>query len=58
MTLETVYCAICREQIALDSDHVEIAAEHVHTGDRNTQDDFMFHIDCWMSISDGWMAPA
>lgn len=54
---ESVYCAVCRNHVPPDLDHVEIAAETIYMDDRNTTDDYYFHLDCWRSIAGGWMEP-
>jgi hypothetical protein len=56
--MEDVYCAVCRNRLPLDGDHVEIDAEIVYPRDRNGMDDYVMHTDCWRSISEGWMEPA
>jgi len=56
--MESVYCAVCREQVALDSDHVEIDAEIKRINDRNDRDDYALHTDCWLELSEEWMKPA
>lgn len=58
MTLETVYCAICGNPCGLDSDHVEVDAEHVKMTDRNSVKEFVFHPECWQRLSKGWIEPA
>lgn len=58
MTVESVHCAICGSWVALDQDHVEIEAEHVHIEDRNDRDEFVLHLGCWQRLSEGWMQPA
>jgi hypothetical protein len=55
--METVYCAICRQDVPLDKDHVKIDAEFERMDDRNGRDDYTVHVGCWRSISDGWMKP-
>jgi hypothetical protein len=57
-TMETAHCAICRQKVSLDEDHVEINAELVRTRGRNEVDDYVAHQQCWRSMSDGWMDPA
>jgi hypothetical protein len=56
--METVCCAVCRQTVPLDSDHVEITAEITRIRDRDDRDDYVLHTECWHSISDGWMTPA
>lgn len=55
MAAETAYCAICHESVPLDGDHVEVDAETVYVGDRNTLEDYVLHPDCWNSVTQGWM---
>lgn len=55
---ETLYCAICGERTAPDVDHVRITAEHVLMDDRNREEMFVFHPECWQRLSEGWADPA
>ncbi len=52
------YCEICGESVPMDLDHVGIAAEYVHTDDRNAQDDYLVHIECWNHHTVEWIDPA
>jgi len=56
--METVYCAVCEEQLGLDSDHVVIDAEIKRINDRNDRDDYAMHTDCWRDLSAEWVNPA
>lgn len=56
--METVYCAVCEEQIGLDSDHVDIQAELKRVNDRDGFDHYTMHPDCWQELSTEWMEPA
>jgi hypothetical protein len=51
------YCAVCANRVAPDLDHVEIAAETIYMDDRNDQDEYYFHLDCWTHVSGGWEEP-
>lgn len=53
-----VYCAVCHDRFETDRDHVQVVAETVRTHDRNEDDMFVFHTDCWSAVSGGWMEPA
>jgi hypothetical protein len=57
MTIETLYCAICGNRTAPDTDHVEIDAESVRMKDRNDVDEYVMHSECWRRLSEGWMDP-
>lgn len=55
--MTTVYCAICGQRFETDDDHVEITAQTVWIDDRDEQDEFVFHVECWDRLSDGWARP-
>lgn len=57
MTVETLYCAICGERTAPDSDHVELDVETVLMKDRNRLDDWVLHIECYRDLTDEWNDP-
>jgi len=56
--METVYCAVCHEQLGLDSDHVAIDAEIKRINDRNDREDYAMHTECWRELSAEWVNPA
>lgn len=56
--MTTIYCAICGRRFESDNDHVRVDAEHIRMGDRNDQEVFVFHPECWRRLSEGWMDPA
>ena len=58
MTVETLYCAVCGERTAPDVDHIEIEAEHVLVKDRNRQDSWVLHPECYEELVEEWMRPA
>lgn len=50
------YCGICREYVAMDQRHVEVDAETL--GEDVPEEEFyVFHLDCWDSLSAGWGRP-
>lgn len=42
--MTTVYCTICGQKFETDDDHVEVSAETVWIGDRNSAEEFVFHV--------------
>jgi len=54
----TIYCAVCRRRFEPDVDHVRVDAEHVRINDRNDEETYAFHPDCWRSLTGEWMDPA
>lgn len=56
--MTTVHCAICGDHVPMDQDNVRVEAEHIHTVDRNEQDDYVLHTTCWNQLTDGWVNPA
>lgn len=58
MTVESVYCALCEERVALDDDHIRIEAEHLPRTEFANVDEFAAHPECWSELTDDWMAPA
>jgi hypothetical protein len=57
MTIETLICAKCGGRTAPDSDHIEIEAEHVLMKDRNRQDSWVLHQDCYHELTADWQKP-
>jgi hypothetical protein len=57
MTVETLYCAVCGQRTAPDTDHVELDAEAVRMNDRNGRDEYVLHVECWQRLSEGWAEP-
>ena len=55
---ETLYCAVCGETTPADLNHVQIEAEKIRMQDRNTQDTFIMHPDCYRELSEDWTEPA
>ena len=58
MTLETLVCAGCDGPVPLDGDHIYIRAEHHHIDDRDYEQQYAFHQECWSELADGWPSPA
>jgi hypothetical protein len=50
-------CAICGDPVPADSDHVEVTGEIVRMQDVNSNDEYLLHTGCWLSVSDGWYEP-
>lgn len=51
------YCAICRRTVDMASRHVEIGAKTVGE-DARKEEAYLFHLDCWTSLTEGWGQPA
>jgi len=56
--MTTLYCAICGNRFEPDDDHVKVDAELRRVDDRNEEEGFVFHPDCWAHLSEGWVEPA
>lgn len=56
--MTTLYCGICGGRTAPDVDHVKINAELVHMNDRNEQEMYVLHPECYRRLTEGWMDPA
>ncbi len=56
--MTTVFCAECGKGFEPDIDHVRVDAETFRIADRNDEDFYMFHVDCWRNISGEWSDPA
>jgi len=57
MTVETLICAVCGERTAPDVDHIKIEAEHVLMDDRNRQDIWALHPECYRELTEDWNEP-
>lgn len=56
--MTTLYCAICGNRFEADQDHVKIDAEHVRVNDKNDQEMYVLHPECYRRLTGGWMEPA
>lgn len=57
--MTTLYCAICGERFEPDDRHVQVEGEfRPPESSRPRVDEFVFHPDCWMNLTGGWMDPA
>lgn len=56
--MTTLHCAICGNRFEPDDDHVKTEAEHRRVDDRNEQETYVFHPECWARLSEGWVKPA
>jgi hypothetical protein len=50
-------CAVCGHDVAPDTDHVRLEAEHVHVEDRNDVDEFYLHPRCARAVTGSWYDP-
>jgi 5-methylcytosine-specific restriction endonuclease McrA len=55
--VETLLCAVCGERTAPDVDHVKIAAEHVRLDDRNREELWALHPECYRELVEDWTEP-
>jgi hypothetical protein len=55
--VETLICAVCGERTAPDVDHIKIEAEHVLMDDRNRQDTWALHPECYRKLTAEWHEP-
>jgi hypothetical protein len=51
-------CAHCGTRLGPDDEHTKVDAEHVDPTGRNSQDEFVFHPECWERVAYGWVKPA
>lgn len=56
--VESVTCAICREPVPLDGDHVRVEGEHLPRREWANLDEYVAHADCWADLTDDWVEPA
>lgn len=55
--MTTLSCAGCGGRFDPDDDHVRVEAEMVGTDDRNDQEEYVLHIDCWDELTVDWIDP-
>lgn len=55
--VETLICAVCGDRTAPDVDHIKIEAEHVLMDDRNRQDTWALHPECYRKLTAEWHEP-
>ena len=56
--MTTIHCAICGARFEGDIDHIRVEATHRRTSDRDSVEEYAFHVGCWDRLSEGWMEPA
>jgi hypothetical protein len=54
---ETLYCAMCEGTFEPDDDHVKIQAETVRIDERNENQMFVLHPQCYNELSGEWVPP-
>lgn len=57
MTVESVICAVCGQQVALDEDHRVVTDEAKRMRDRDKQEDYVLHLRCADAVFEGWCSP-
>lgn len=55
---DTIYCAVCGGRFSPDTDHVQLDAEKKRQQDRNEQEMWILHPECYRRLTEGWMTPA
>lgn len=58
MTLESVTCAICREPVRLDDDHVRVEGGHLPRRESANVGEYAAHPECWRDATVNWTEPA
>jgi hypothetical protein len=56
--MSSPYCAICGNHVPRDRDYVSVLGTHKLINDRNEQDDYILHRECWNNLTEGWELPA
>lgn len=56
--MTTIYCAVCGNRFEPDDDHVRLSVDIVRINDKDDQEEYAFHPECWRRVSEGWMEPA
>jgi len=57
VTVESVICAVCGQQVALDEDHRVVTDEAKRMRDRDKQEDYVLHLRCADAVFEGWCSP-
>ena len=57
MSNNDVTCAICGTKVYLDDDRVSVLGTHKLINDKDQQDDYALHRDCWYAVTEGWCEP-
>lgn len=47
----------CDRVVLPEEDHVRIEGHIIHTADRDEQDNYYAHVDCWLELSEDWRKP-
>lgn len=55
--MTTLYCAVCGGRFEPDDDHVWLPAEIRRINDRDDQEEYALHPDCWRELTEEWNDP-
>jgi hypothetical protein len=56
--LERLPAVLAADVLEPDQDHIKLNAEHVRMDDRNDQEMYVLHPECYRRLTGGWMEPA